>query len=146
MAQQRGIWVVLIFAFLIFQFAPMRIVSLFGSESELYNEFAVKCFRIFLLACPINGCQMVSSVFFQAIGKTTQATALSLTRQIIFLLPATLDAANIYGASYCQNKDLQSQAFLKISCSLIASKHHPLAKLSEIDVSALNGENLLCLI
>ncbi|MCD8086023.1 MAG: MATE family efflux transporter [Clostridiales bacterium] len=82
--------VVLIFAFLIFQFAPMRIVSLFGSESELYNEFAVKCFRIFLLACPINGCQMVSGVFFQAIGKPTQATALSLTRQIIFLLPATL--------------------------------------------------------
>ena len=82
--------VVLIFAFLIFQFAPMRIVSLFGSESELYNEFAVKSFRIFLLACPINGCQMVSGVFFQAIGKPTQATALSLTRQIIFLLPATL--------------------------------------------------------
>ncbi|MCD8036262.1 MAG: MATE family efflux transporter [Clostridiales bacterium] len=82
--------IVLVFAFLIFQFAPMCIVSLFGSESDLYNEFAVKCFRIFLLACPINGCQMVSGVFFQAIGKPKQATALSLTRQIIFLLPATL--------------------------------------------------------
>ncbi len=81
---------VLILAFLIFQFAPMSIVSLFGSESDLYNEFAVKCFRIFLLACPLNGCQMVSGVFFQAIGKPAQATALSLARQIIFLLPATL--------------------------------------------------------
>ncbi len=47
--------VILIAAFLIFQLAPMSIVVLFGSESELYNEFAVKCFRIFLLACPING-------------------------------------------------------------------------------------------
>lgn len=82
--------VVLVLAFLVFQFAPMSIVSLFGSESDLYNEFAVKCFRIFLLACPINGCQMVSGVFFQAIRKPTQATALSLARQIIFLLPATL--------------------------------------------------------
>ncbi len=82
--------VILIAAFLIFQLAPMSIVVLFGSESELYNEFAVKCFRIFLLACPINGLQMVSGVFFQAIGKPAQASMLSLSRQIVFLLPATL--------------------------------------------------------
>ncbi|MCD8192020.1 MAG: MATE family efflux transporter [Oscillospiraceae bacterium] len=82
--------VILIAAFLIFQLAPMSIVGLFGSESELYNEFAVKCFRIFLLACPINGLQMVSGVFFQAIGKPAQASMLSLSRQIVFLLPATL--------------------------------------------------------
>ncbi|MDO4339983.1 MAG: MATE family efflux transporter [Eubacteriales bacterium] len=82
--------IVLILAFCIFQFAPMRIVSLFGSESDLYNEFAVKCFRIFLLACPINGFQMSTGIFFQSIGKPRQATILSLTRQIVYLLPATL--------------------------------------------------------
>ena len=82
--------IVLILAFMVFQFAPMSIVCLFGSESELYNEFAVKCFKIFLLACPINGLQMATSVFFQAIGKPTQATILSLSRQIVYLLPATL--------------------------------------------------------
>ncbi len=82
--------IVLILAFLVFQFAPMSIVRLFGSESELYNEFAVKCFKIFLLACPINGLQMATGVFFQAIGKPTQATILSLSRQIVYLLPATL--------------------------------------------------------
>ena len=82
--------IVLILAFVVFQFAPMSIVQLFGSESELYNEFAVKCFRIFLLACPINGLQMATGVFFQAIGKPTQATILSLSRQIVYLLPATL--------------------------------------------------------
>ncbi len=82
--------IVLILAFLVFQFAPMSIVNLFGSESELYNEFAVKCFKIFLLACPINGLQMATGVFFQAIGKPTQATVLSLSRQIVYLLPATM--------------------------------------------------------
>ncbi|MCD8108487.1 MAG: MATE family efflux transporter [Clostridiales bacterium] len=82
--------VILIIAFLIFQFKPMSIVRLFGSESDLYNEFAVKCFRIFLLACPLNGCQMVTSVFFQAIGKPKLATVLSLTRQVIFFIPAAL--------------------------------------------------------
>ena len=39
--------IVLILAVLVIQFAPMSIVRLFGSESELYNEFAVKCFKIF---------------------------------------------------------------------------------------------------
>ncbi|MDE7333329.1 MAG: polysaccharide biosynthesis C-terminal domain-containing protein [Lachnospiraceae bacterium] len=82
--------IMLILAFLVFQLAPMSIVRLFGSESELYNEFAVKCFRIFLLACPINGLQMATGIFFQAIGKPTQATVLSLSRQIVYLLPATL--------------------------------------------------------
>lgn len=51
--------IVLVLAFFVFQFAPMSIVRLFGSESDLYNEFAVKCFKIFLLACPINGLQML---------------------------------------------------------------------------------------
>lgn len=82
--------IILIVAFCIFQFAPMRIVQLFGSESDLYNEFAVMCFRIFLLACPINGVQMVTGIFFQSIGKPRQAAILSLTRQIVYLIPATL--------------------------------------------------------
>ena len=68
----------------------MSIIRIFGSESDLYNKFAVKCFKIFLLACPINGLHMVTGIFFQAIGKPTQATILSLTRQIVFLIPATL--------------------------------------------------------
>ena len=82
--------VVLALAFFVFQSAPMSIVRIFGSESELYNEFAVKCFRIFLLACPINGLQMATGVFFQAIGKPAQATVLSLSRQIVYLIPATV--------------------------------------------------------
>ena len=82
--------VVLILAFIVFQLAPMSIVQIFGSESELYNEFAVKCFRIFLLACPINGLQIATGIFFQSIGKPTQATVLSLSRQIVYLLPAMI--------------------------------------------------------
>ena len=45
---------------------------------------------VLILACPINGLQMATGVFFQAIGKPTQATILSLSRQIVYLLPATL--------------------------------------------------------
>lgn len=68
----------------------MSIVRLFGSESDLYNEFAVKCFRIFLLAIPVDSFQMVTGVFFQTIGNPRQAAILSLARQIIFMLPSII--------------------------------------------------------
>lgn len=80
--------IVLICAFLIFQFAPMTIVSIFGSESDLYNEFAVKCLKTFLMLCCVNGFQLVSGIFFQAIGKPVFSVIISLSRQVVFLLPA----------------------------------------------------------
>ena len=80
----------LILAFLVFQFAPMSIIRLFGSESDLYNEFAVKCFKIYLLVIPVNGLQMITRILFQSIGKPLQATILSLARQILFLVVPTL--------------------------------------------------------
>ena len=55
--------VVAIVGFLIFQFAPMSVVSLFGSEEGLYNEFAVLSFRIFLLFCPLTGFQTVAAIY-----------------------------------------------------------------------------------
>ena len=82
--------VVAIVAFLIFQFAPMSVVSLFGSEEGLYNEFAVMAFRIFLLLCPLTGFQTVVAVYLQAVGKPGKSAILSLARQIIFFVPAAI--------------------------------------------------------
>ncbi|HIV86497.1 MAG TPA: MATE family efflux transporter [Candidatus Pygmaiobacter gallistercoris] len=79
-----------ILAFLLFQFSPMTVVSLFGSEEGLYNEFAVKAFRIFLLLCPLTGFQTVAAVYLQAVGKPVKSAILSLARQIIFFVPAAL--------------------------------------------------------
>lgn len=80
----------LILAWFVFQFAPMSIVRLFGSESALYNEFAVKCFKIYLLVIPINGVQMLTRMLFQALGKPVPAVTLSLARQIVFLVIPTI--------------------------------------------------------
>lgn len=82
--------VVSVVAFLIFQFAPMSVVSLFGSEEGLYNEFAVMAFRIFLLLCPLTGFQTITAVYLQAVGKPIKSAILSLARQIIFFIPAAL--------------------------------------------------------
>lgn len=89
--------VVSVVAFLIFQFAPMSVVSLFGSEEGLYNEFAVKAFRIFLMLCPLTGFQTIAAVFLQAIGKPVQSAILSLARQIIFFVPAALILPVFFG-------------------------------------------------
>lgn len=72
----------------IFQLFPEAIIGIFGSESELYREFAVKSLKIFLLLIALNGFQLCTGVFFQAIGKPVQATLVSLSRQVLFLLPA----------------------------------------------------------
>ncbi len=82
--------IVCILAFLIFQFTPMTVISLFGSEEGLYNEFAVKAFRIFLMLCPLTGFQTIAAVYFQAIGKPIKSAILSLARQIIFFVPTAL--------------------------------------------------------
>lgn len=77
-------------AFLLFQLVPHQIISIFGEGSEEYFKFAENYFRIFLFFTFLNFLQPISSNFFTAIGKPKRGIFLSLTRQIIFLLPLLL--------------------------------------------------------
>ncbi len=77
-------------AFAMFQLMPRQIISLFGNGSEEYNLFAENYFRIFLFFTFLNFLQPISSNFFTAIGKPRRGVFLSLTRQILFLLPLIL--------------------------------------------------------
>lgn len=79
-----------VIAFIIFEFFPTQLSGLFGNEGELYTEFAVKCFRILLCLCIFNAAQQCSGIFMQSIGKPGLSMFLSLTRQVIFLIPAVL--------------------------------------------------------
>ncbi|MCM1259179.1 MAG: MATE family efflux transporter [Roseburia sp.] len=74
-------------AFLVFQIFPESIIGLFGEGSGEYVAFAVSYFRIFLFFTFVNFMQPISSNFFTAIGKPKKGMFLSLTRQILFLLP-----------------------------------------------------------
>ena len=91
---------IMLVALIIFQVFPEMIVNLFGQESELYMEFAVKCFRVYLAACFMIPSSMVISIFFQAIGKPVPAMALSLSRQVVFLLPALFILSSIGGIDW----------------------------------------------
>jgi Na+-driven multidrug efflux pump len=82
--------VIAVAAFVMFQFFPRQIISIFGNGSEKYYEFAIRYFHIFLFFTFLNFMQPISSNFFTAIGKPTRGSFLALTRQIIFLLPLLL--------------------------------------------------------
>ena len=84
-------------AFLCFQLFPRQIISIFGSGSEEYLHFAERYFRIFLFFTFLNGIQPVSSNFFTSIGAPKKGIFLSLTRQIIFLLPLLLIFPYLFG-------------------------------------------------
>lgn len=73
--------------FICFQFFPRQIVSIFGTGSEEYFHFAERYFKIFMLMTFINGVQPMCSGFFTSIGKARLGIVVSLTRQVIFLLP-----------------------------------------------------------
>jgi putative MATE family efflux protein len=84
-------------ATLIFEISPLSIISLFGGESDIYNEFAVLCFRIYLSTIILTSFQRLSSIFFQSLGKPIQSTILSLTRDLVLLVPLTLILSHFYG-------------------------------------------------
>ncbi len=85
------------FAFILFQTIPDKLISIFGSGDELYMEFACLTFRTYLMLCICNGIQIPSGIFFQAIGKSVKSAALSLSRQIVFLIPSIIILGNAFG-------------------------------------------------
>lgn len=86
-----------VIAFLLFQFAPRQIISVFGNGSEEYYQFAIQYFKVFLFFTFINFIQPITSNFYTAIGKPKGGVFLSLTRQIIFLLPLLIIMPKIIG-------------------------------------------------
>lgn len=88
---------IMIAAFVAFQVFPRQIVSIFGQESELYMDFAVKCFRIYLLACVMIPVGMVISTFMQSVGQAAASMVLSLSRQVLVLIPATFILSALMG-------------------------------------------------
>lgn len=72
--------------FIIAEFFPYQCARLFTTDQTLIG-MAIEGIRIHMLAFPIVGCQMVITNFFQCIGKAKISIFLSLSRQMLFLLP-----------------------------------------------------------
>ena len=89
--------VITLVAWGVFQCFPLQLIRIFGTESSLYEEFAVQCFRVYLMLTFLNGLQMCTGVFFQAIGQPAKAAVASLSKQLLFYIPAMLICSRICG-------------------------------------------------
>lgn len=84
-------------SFILFQTMPRQLLGLFGEGSPEYFEFGVKTFRVMLFLTWLNFMQPITSTFFTSIGKAIKGVFLSMTRQIIFLVPLILYLPTIWG-------------------------------------------------
>ena len=127
-------------AFILFQTIPEKLISIFGSGDELYNEFACLAFRVFLMLTLFNGIQIASGIFFQAIGKPAKSAFLTLSRQILFFTSAAIILSNIFGVMGVLYAGPVSDglAFL-VSATLLIFERRSLNKKEKEEVS--NTEN-----
>ena len=86
------------FGFLVGMLVPDLVVGIFTSDAEL-TELSVTGLRITVMFFPIIGFQMVTSNFFQSIGMAGKAIFLSLTRQMLILLPCLLILPQFFGVA-----------------------------------------------
>ena len=93
-----GATAVTTFTFLVGELIPELTVSIFTTDEGLISR-AAEGFRIAVLVFPIVGFQRVTSNFFQSIGMANKAIFLSLTRQLLFLLPCLIILPTFMGAT-----------------------------------------------
>ena len=81
--------VIMTLGFLVAELFPRQLVMIFTTDEELIQH-SISGMRIVFMMFPIIGFQMVTSNFFQSVGMAGKAIFLSLTRQLLFLLPSLL--------------------------------------------------------
>jgi putative MATE family efflux protein len=69
---------------------PQQIIRLFNTRDQELLRLGTVALRIFLMMFPIVGFQIVSAGYFQAVGKPLKAMLMSLSRQVLVLIPALL--------------------------------------------------------
>lgn len=76
---------------------PTQLVALFSKEDESLLKFGARAISIYLAFLPIIGFQIVSANYFQAVGKPKHSAFLSLSRQVLILIPALLIMPRFFG-------------------------------------------------
>ena len=82
--------------FLLCTLFPRALVSIFPTDDEL-KRIAANALRISVIMFPLIGSQVIFTTFFQSIGKAKISMLLSLTRQVLFLIPAVLVLPPLFG-------------------------------------------------
>ncbi|WP_125152495.1 MATE family efflux transporter [Clostridium rectalis] len=88
--------VICLLGFSFIEFFPETIIKIFSKDPQLI-QIASEGIRIFLVMMPIIGFQMISSNYFQSVGKAKIATFTSLLRQVIILIPMLIILPKHFG-------------------------------------------------
>lgn len=88
--------IIVTIGWLVVQLAPQLLIKIFNNDPELL-EIAKNGLRIYLLFIPVIGLQIISSNYFQSVGKAKISMFLSLLRQVILLIPFMIILPRIFG-------------------------------------------------
>ena len=91
-----GASIICIFDFVVIQFLSKYFIFIFTREKALL-DIASFGLRINTIMFPIIGFQIISSVYFQAVGKPKLSLFISLSRQIIILIPCIIVMSRLFG-------------------------------------------------
>ena len=86
----RSALIVGISAVLLFELWPQGVIGIFGAGDALYQEFAIKTFRIYLSLTMVTCLVKMTAIFFQSIDKPVHAVVASLVRDIACFTPLAL--------------------------------------------------------
>ena len=116
--------VIAIVSWLAFQIFPRQLVAMFGDGDELYFQFSINYFRIYLFGMFLCFLQPISSNFFTAIGKPRKGIFMSLTRQVIFLIPLILALPVFFGIDGVMYAGPIADCLAFIICFILVKKEY----------------------
>lgn len=128
--------------FIVSEFMPNLAVSLFTNDPEL-KELAVKGLRLANLAFPLVGFQMVATNFFQSLGMVHKSILLSLSRQLLFLVPLIYFLPVFFGHhGVWMSFPIADTAAIVLSTILLLSLFRKFRKLNDGDDPAILGSKI----
>lgn len=90
----------------VIQLFPGTIISIFGISDPDVMDFAITALRVSCIMIPIVGYQMTVSSYFQSTGQPKIASILTLSRQVLFLLPFIIYGPTILSALGVSNENI----------------------------------------
>lgn len=128
--------------FIVSEFMPDLAVSLFTNDPEL-KELADKGLRLTNLAFPLVGFQMVATNFFQSLGMVHKSILLSLSRQLLFLVPLIYFLPVFFGhRGVWMSFPIADTAAIVLSTILLLSLFRKFRKLNDGDDPAILGSKI----
>lgn len=84
-------------ATLVFELCPEIVINMFGTESDLYMQFAKLTFKMFLMLIIFTCTIKMTSIFFQAVGDPVKSAITSLLRDIVCFIPLVIILPKYFG-------------------------------------------------